>query len=581
MKTVRTRKALRAAALFLALVLAFSTLGLSASAARSKGAYFTSGNPPFAYVITGVAPEKAENTVKLYQNEKMVSYAAYTGSYVLPAKAEDGQGLTDYALTEIGGAEAGGLGALENVPLTGLVLPGSVTVIGSRAFAGSGLKELTFPTSVTSLAPDAFSGVTLSKLTLDVCKAVSLVSDSSYRVANGLITLPAAVQDVTVSAPLTVTGPVNVAGNVTVKNSGITVAGGSLTVNGTLAGQGVIEVRDGSTLTLKTPSPAFTGSIRLTGETAVFVNGTSAPVTVQNAAGKTVSVYPGLTQLGGAKAPTDPTGPINENTGEAMMPAVSFNEGGSVVTDASGRQVTIVPEKGYRVENVKINGQDMGSITRYEFGLSDLENSVVVTFGKGEDEEGPSEPALPPDFFLDVPDTAPYAKSVAFLASNGIFFGVGKNLFAPDRLTTRAMILALLKRMEIYGNSFALEPVEPIDVEVPEKTFWYTEALVWAARNGMVNKDFSVFQPNKVVTREEVARLLSRFTALRGYSTKVDASRYNAFRDAAMLQGSARDAMVWAVSKGYLSVENSMLDPAGPMTRGEVAQLLAGYLQNN
>ena len=586
MKNLSSRRAFRVLALALCLALMVAALplaGLSASAARGVGAFFTSGSPAFVYLVTGLAPEKPENTVKLYQNENIASYQSYTGTYTIPAKVLDTEDLTTYTVTEIGGEEGLTPGALESVPLKGVVLPGTLTAIGARAFANSSLKEMNFPTSVKSLAADAFTGVSLNKLTLDVTAAVTLLSDHSYNNGGALITLPAAFGDLNVSAPLTVGGPVTVTGATAVTNTGVTVAGGSLTLEGPLSGQGVIEVRDGGSFTMKAVSPAFTGSIRLTAESAVFVNDTSAPVKVQNAAGKDVTVYPGLAQTGAAQAPVDPAEPSDpgETIGEAMMPLVTFNAGGQVSVDPTGTLVTIVPEEGYKVENVRINGVDMGAITRYDFGVSALENTVMVTFGKGEEEVGPQEPALPPTYFLDVPSDAPYAESVAFLANNGIFYGVGGNRFAPDQLTTRAMVLTLLKRMEIYGASFTLVPPSNSGVTVPDQVDWYTDALVWAAANGMVNKDFSVFQPNKVITREEVARLLARFTWLRGFSTRVDASQYNVYQDALLLQGDGRNSMVWAVSKGYLSCANNVLDPSAPITRSDMAVLLATYLRNN
>lgn len=585
MKLRKTRKALRLVGLVLAVAVLVSVvpmMGLSASATKMEGANFTSGTPPFVYLVTGVASgADGENTAKLYQDSRMgADYATYTGTYTIPARAYDREDMLFYTVTEVAGQDAASLGALQNVPLTGIVLPNTLTKIGARAFADSGLREITFPTSVTSLAADAFSGTAISKLTLDVAVNTTLVGNRSYDTTAGLITLPADITQLNITAPLVVTGPVEVKGNATVTNTSITVNAGSLTLDGALAGQGVVEVRNGGSFTIKGASPAFTGSIRLTSEDATFTNESPAAILAQNTIGTTLTVRPGMSLRGGDQRAVDPANP---QSGEAAeMPEITANAGGTVTMDDTGTILTIMPNQGFKIQNVVVNGQNMGNISRYVFGVASAQNTVAVTFTEGEQEpEGPDEPVLPPTYFIDVPATAIYAESVSFLANNGIVYGMGNNIFAPDMLTTRAMMVCLLKHMEVYGGSFSVETQKDAGIEEPEKKSWWTDAMIWAASNGMINPNIEVFEPHKLVTREELAVLLARFTWLRGFSTRVDASRYNSYRDSVLLSGESRDAMVWAVSKGYLLSANSVLDPSGTITRSDMAILLAKYLRAN
>ena len=123
MKRTNRGRFTRLAGMALSAVLLVSALpmtGLSASAAGMKGAFFTSGNPPFAYVITGLRPEDGDNMVKLYQNENMQSYEGYTDVYTIPERAFDADDMRFYTVTEIGGAVGDSVpGALEGVPLRG------------------------------------------------------------------------------------------------------------------------------------------------------------------------------------------------------------------------------------------------------------------------------------------------------------------------------------------------------------------------------------------------------------------------------------------------------------------------------
>lgn len=587
MKQMSHRRGRKLLCLLLAAVLlvaALPTAGLTASAAGSKGAYFIDGNPPFAYVITGVKAEDDSNTVKLYQDANMQSYENYTGEYSIPERVYSEEDWTFYTVTEIGGAMGSSVpGALQNVPLRGVSIPRTVTTVGTKAFAGcKNLSKVTFPTSVTSLASDAFSGVLLQKLTLSVVTETALSGDTAYTTAErqAPIMLPRRITDLEVSAPLSVSGQFTIPGSAVISSGGITIeSDASLTLRGALSGRGAIEIGSGAAFILEGTAAAYTGSIYLTAAKSQFTNSSSAPVTVVDASGKSVSVQPGETRLGEQKndpAPivTPPPTPADTD------PQISTNYGGSVAVEDNGRVIVISVLDGYRVEDVVINGLSMGSITRYEFETASKENTVQVIFARGNADVDP-QPPKPADF-LDVPTDASYADAVRFLVENGLLQGVSNTRFAPEQRTTRAMFVTMLRRMEVYAPRFKVKyapPVYPLDT--PEGA-WYTDSTAWAVGTGVFEIDVSnTFRPNQLITREEAALCLYRYTHKRGYDTYLDVSRYRAYRDSSMIVPGARKAMVWAATEGYLRTENRMLDPAGYFTRAEMAEMLALYLKKN
>ena len=77
---------------------------------------------------------------------------------------------------------------------------------------------------------------------------------------------------------------------------------------------------------------------------------------------------------------------------------------------------------------------------------------------------------------------------------------------------TRAMLVTVLWRMDgkpaaAGGSSFT---------DVPRGQ-WYTEAVAWAAENGVVNGvGGGKFEPDGNVTREQIATILYRYAGLRG-----------------------------------------------------------------
>ncbi len=586
MKKTTHRRCARLAGMVLSAALLVSALpigGLSASAAGMKGAFFTSGNPPFAYVITGLRPEDGDNTVKLYQNGDMQSYEGYTDVYTIPERAFDADDMRFYTVTEIGGA-VGDLvpGALEGVDLEGVALPKTIKTIGARAFSDcTRLKEMTFPTTVTSLASNAFNGVALQRLTLNAAVSTTLVSDISY-VSGGVnapITLPAQITDLTVSAPLTIAGQISIPGVTVMSNTGITIqSGAALTLRGPLSGTGVIEVRNDASLTLEASPLGYNGSIRLTGALSQLVNHSSSPVTVLNAQGRAVTVQPGQIFSG---AEQDGSGDLPPSFDEILRPQITANYGGTVTVEDKGRVVLITAFSGYHVEEVVINGLSMGGITRYEFEAASEQNTVEVTFAKGSNPVGPDLPSVDPAAFLDIPAGAAYGEAVAFLANNGILQGVSKTRFAPEQKTDRAMFVSVLKRLEIYGADFHLECEKPLYPSDAAEGVWYADSAAWAAGTKIVPLQGGLFYPGQLVTREDAALYLYRYTHARGYDTVVDAGRHHAYQDSNMLVADSRQAMLWAATNGYLKTKGGFLDPAGLMTRADMAQMFALYLRIN
>lgn len=571
MKISKLLGVLLAAAL---LVSCLPLAGMSASAAKSEGAYFSAGTPPFVYVVTGVRPASSDNTVKLYQNADMQSYAEYTEDYVIPARAYDAEDMRYYSVTEIGGAVADTIpGALQDVPLRSIELPTTLTTIGSKAFANCMyLTKMTMPTSVRSIAFDAFNGVSLQELKLVVNEAASLAEDSAYTLTGrgNYVLLPHPITSMEVTAPLTITGQLTVPGATSMDNTGITIQpGASLTLEGELSGTGVVEVRNSAFFTLNSACPNYTGTIRLTGSSSRFFNYSSQPITVQNASGRAISVQPGESLLGSQEENTNAS-----SIPDSLKPQISTNYGGTVTVQDNGKVVVISAYNGYHVEKVVINGMAMGTVTRYEFDTVGQHNSVNVTFAQGGSQAGVPQPPM----FKDVPTGASYAEAVAFLYNNGIFRGVSQNQFAPNVKTTRAMFVSLLKRMEIYGSDFQLtceELTYPTDVAVGS---WYGEAAAWAATVGLTDAE-ELFQPSRLISREEAAIYLYRFTRKRGYAAYVDSGRQYAYADSALLSGESRQAMVWAVNSGFLTSNGGKLNPAGTVTRAEVAASLAKYLR--
>ena len=207
------------------------------------------------------------------------------------------------------------------------------------------------------------------------------------------------------------------------------------------------------------------------------------------------------------------------------------------------------------------------------------ETHVQPDPGKDPEPEPEPEPIPTPTVtFSDVDAEAWYFEGVRWAVSSGVMNGVGDGKFDPSGLTSRAMLVTMLWRMEKepeteYNMTFA---------DVPEDT-WYTEAVRWAAANGIVG-GYSAerFGPNDSVSREQLAAILWRYAAYTGVDTSSgDAFNLGIFVDAEQISGWAWDALRWAADAGLITgVGNERISPETNASRAQVATILMRYHAN-
>ncbi|MBQ8587425.1 MAG: S-layer homology domain-containing protein [Oscillospiraceae bacterium] len=180
--------------------------------------------------------------------------------------------------------------------------------------------------------------------------------------------------------------------------------------------------------------------------------------------------------------------------------------------------------------------------------------------------------------FEDVVPDSWYAPGVEYAWEKGLFNGITPTTFEPDTSMTRAMLVTVLWRAE--GSP---EAGEAEFSDVP-KGIWYSQPVAWAASQGIVNGvGGGKFDPDSPVTRQQIAAILYRYAAAKGYDT---ASRgdLSAYPDEAAVAPWAKDALSWAVAEKYLNGTTKpgssavVLDPNGNATRAQVATILMRFL---
>ena len=180
--------------------------------------------------------------------------------------------------------------------------------------------------------------------------------------------------------------------------------------------------------------------------------------------------------------------------------------------------------------------------------------------------------------FTDATTMAWYHDGVHFCLENGLMVGYGQNIFAPQDATTRAMVTAMLWRLN--GSPAARNAAGFTDVVAGT---WYHDAIVWAKSVGVVaGYDAEKFGPNDVVTREQMMAIFYRYAKYTGYdvTTGSDAG-LGAFEDNGRISAYAVEAMRWAYGCGLLAgdiqSEKVLLDPQGSTTRAQVATFMMRF----
>lgn len=181
--------------------------------------------------------------------------------------------------------------------------------------------------------------------------------------------------------------------------------------------------------------------------------------------------------------------------------------------------------------------------------------------------------------FTDVVAGTWYYGAAAYAYNNGLFAGMTPTTFAPNATMTRAMLVSVLWRL-----AGAPAPKAPNTfVDVPDGA-WYTDAVTWAAENGVVSGiGGSRFDPSGFVTREQTAEILYNYAHSKGYDVSARAD-LTAFPDAGSVSGWAEEALSWANAVGLINGTvrdgQTILDPQGSASRAQVAMILMNYVEH-
>ena len=234
--------------------------------------------------------------------------------------------------------------------------------------------------------------------------------------------------------------------------------------------------------------------------------------------------------------------------------------------------LTATADEGYELSTLSVSDRNGEAITLdnegggvYSFTMPIGRVTVTAAFSKAVN-------TLP---FTDVHPSDWFYDPVCYVYSQGLMTGTSATTFEPNTHLSRAMLVAVLHRLEGSPQASAGDFTDVADGD------WYAQAVNWAASVGVVNGfDDGTFQPNAAITREQMAAILRNYAAYKGFDVTASGS-LSIFTDAASVSDWAKESVEWAVGSGLLGgYEDNTLRPQGTTTRAEVASVLQRALGN-
>lgn len=246
--------------------------------------------------------------------------------------------------------------------------------------------------------------------------------------------------------------------------------------------------------------------------------------------------------------------------GGAIDPA-----GRTSVPAGGTRTFTVLPEAGYAVSDVLVDGESVGAVASYTFERVDRAHTIEARFAP----QSPYADVAQGDWFYD---------AALYAYGRGLMTGVSEAEFQPGGVVTRATAAAVLYRLEGAPSS---PGGGGIFTDVPAGQ-WYTQAVAWCSGAGLAGGyGDGRFGPGDPVTREQLAAMLYRYAKYKGWDVSAgENSNILSFADAFDVSEWAVPALQWACGAGLMSgKDGGRLDPRGTATRAELAALLMRLLE--
>lgn len=172
--------------------------------------------------------------------------------------------------------------------------------------------------------------------------------------------------------------------------------------------------------------------------------------------------------------------------------------------------------------------------------------------------------------FGDVPTREWYYDGVKYSYENQLMVGHSASVFEPQGLATRAQVAQVLYGLAGRPSASGTEPFTDVNDED-----WFQPAVQWAYSAGVVGGVSSDrFDPNSPITRAQMVLMLYRAAGSPAQSGSAS------FQDQSDIRPEYADAVKWASDSQVVGgFEDGTFRPDDSVTRAQMAVLLSAYCQ--
>ena len=177
--------------------------------------------------------------------------------------------------------------------------------------------------------------------------------------------------------------------------------------------------------------------------------------------------------------------------------------------------------------------------------------------------------------YKDVKTEDWFYESVKYVTEEGLMNGTDEG-FEPEEMMTREMLVTVIYRMS--GEPDVLNTDTKFK-DVEDET-WYSNAIKWAAENGIVSGiSNTLFGIEQNITKEQMAVMFMRYANAMGYDTTAFAE-LSGFTDYSQISQWAVGSFKWATAVGLIyGTDEQTLAPADFATRAEVATIITRFCE--
>lgn len=175
--------------------------------------------------------------------------------------------------------------------------------------------------------------------------------------------------------------------------------------------------------------------------------------------------------------------------------------------------------------------------------------------------------------FIDVREGDWFYEAVKYSHQKGLITGTSPSTFSPHVRLTRGMMATIL-----WNYAGKPQTGNTVFTDVANNT-WYTDAINWAAINGIVSGyGNSLFGPNDEITREQMAVMLYNYTKF--IEVDLPQKRIGIFVDDAQISTWAKESVDFMYAADIINGKgNNDFDPQGRATRAEVAVMMRNFME--